>query len=129
MKRLTVQQILFVHARLVAETGGSHGVRDLGLLESAAERPFGTFEGQDLYPDLFTKAAALMHSLVNNHPFIDGNKRTAFAAAVLFLELNGYKFLASNNEAAEFMLAAASGEVTLQQIIAWIKGNSEILKI
>ena len=80
---LTPEQVLFIHSRLVAETGGSHGVRDLGLLESAVARPRATFDGKELYPDLFTKTAVLMDSLINNHPFLDGNKRTGITAAGL----------------------------------------------
>lgn len=76
MKYLTVEQVLFIHARLVSEISGTHGVRDLGLLESAVARPQATFEGNDLYSDIFSKAAALMESLIGNHPFVDGNKRT-----------------------------------------------------
>lgn len=82
---LTPQQVLFIHARLIATTGGEHGVRDVGLLASAVARPQATFDGADLYPDLSEKAAALMDSLTRNHPFVDGNKRTAIAAAALFL--------------------------------------------
>jgi len=71
----------------------------MGLLESALARPQATFEGVDLYSDLWTKAASLMHSLVQNHPFIDGNKRTALVATGLFVELNGFELTASNDEA------------------------------
>lgn len=73
---LTVPQILFIHARLIDETGGAHGLRDLGALEAASARPQATFAEQELYPDFFSKAAALLDSLINNHPFVDGNKRT-----------------------------------------------------
>ncbi|HUM70888.1 MAG TPA: type II toxin-antitoxin system death-on-curing family toxin, partial [Chloroflexota bacterium] len=86
---LTAQQVLFIHARLIATTGGEHGVRDIGLLESAVARPQATFDGVELYPDLFHKAAALMESLAQNHPFVDGNKRTAITATAMFLRRNG----------------------------------------
>ncbi len=95
MRYLTAEQVLFLHARLIEETGGSHGIRDVGLLQSAVARPRATFEGEDLYPDVCSKAAALMHSLINNHPFVDGNKRTGTAALKSFEptlsvpELNG----------------------------------------
>ena len=81
MTYLTVEQVLFIHMRLIAETGGSPGLRDLGLLASAVARPQATFGGEDLYPDLLSKAAALMDSLVRNHPFVDGNKRVGITAA------------------------------------------------
>ena len=71
---LTPEQVLFIHARLITETGALIGSWDSGLLQSAVARPQATFDGQELYPDVFSKAAALMDSLVNNHPFVDGNK-------------------------------------------------------
>ena len=92
---MTVEQVLFLHSRLVEETGGAHGVRDLGLLESAVARPGATFGGEDLYAEVFRKAAALMASLILNHPFVDGNKRTGIAAAALFLARNGCQLMAT----------------------------------
>ncbi|MCP4422486.1 MAG: hypothetical protein GY805_38240 [Chloroflexi bacterium] len=77
IRYLTPQQVLFIHSRLIATTGGEHGIRDLGLLESAVARPRATFDGADLYPDLFLKTAVFMESLSPNHPFVDGDKRTA----------------------------------------------------
>ena len=86
---VSVEQLLRLHARQVERFGGLPGLRDRGGLESAAARPAMTFGGDDLFPDLAAKAAALMHSLVMNHPFVDGNKRTALAACLVFLEANG----------------------------------------
>lgn len=121
---LTVPQILFLHARLVDETGGSHGLRDLGLLEAASARPQAAFEGEELYPDLFSKAGALMDSLINNHPFVDGNKRTGIAAAGLFLQQNGYRLTATNPELEAFTLKVASGQIRVSEIAAWLTANS-----
>ncbi|MCB0062562.1 MAG: type II toxin-antitoxin system death-on-curing family toxin, partial [Caldilineaceae bacterium] len=101
---LTAAQVLFIHDRLIAETGGSPGIRDLGLLAAAVARPQATFDGVDLYPTRFTKAAALMASLVNNHPFVDGNKRVGITAAGLFLRLNSYRLRATNAELERFTL-------------------------
>jgi len=121
---LTVEEVLLLHARLIQRTGGSGGVRDMGSLESALTRPQATFEGQDLYPDLWSKAAALMQSLIRNHPFVDGNKRAALTATGLFLELNGYMLTASNDEAAHFALRAAVGEVDVEAMAAWLENHS-----
>ena len=121
MKLLTPEQVLFIHARLVAETGGMHGVRDIGLLESAVARPQATFDGLELYPALFLKAAALIDSLINNHPFVDGNKRTGIAAAALLLRLNGYRLTASNLELEKFTLQVAMYHLPLSQIAAWFE--------
>jgi death-on-curing protein len=121
MKLLTPEQVLFIHARLVAETGGMHGVRDLGLLESAVARPQATFDGMELYTTLFMKAAALLDSLINNHPFVDGNKRTGIAAAALLLRINGYHLTVTNPELERFTLQVATHHLPLPQIAAWFE--------
>jgi death-on-curing protein len=121
---LTAEQVLFVHYRLLSETGGEHGLRDLGLLESAIARPQVTFEGYELYPDIFEKASALMESLINNHPFLDGNKRTGIACAVLFLKQNGISFSAKNAELEKFTLRVASSNVGRSEIAKWLKKHS-----
>jgi death-on-curing protein len=118
---LSPEQILFLHSRLIAETGGAHGVRDLGMLLSAIGRPQATFEEKDLYSDLFLKAAALTDSLVRNHPFVDGNKRTAIASAALFLRLNGHQLVVENNEMVRFALACAQSQLSLDEIVEWFK--------
>ena len=105
MKYLSAEQILFIHARMIEETGGSHGVRDLGMLLSSLGRPQASFEDQDIYPGLFSKAAALMESLICNHPFVDGNKRTGATAAGLFLRRNGYRLTASNVDLVDALLS------------------------
>lgn len=125
MRYLTAEQVLFIHARLIAETGGEHGVRDLGLLQSAVSRPQASFEGQDLYPDVYHKAAALLESLINNHPFVDGNKRTGFTSAAMFLKINGFSLVASNQEVESFVLSIASGERSIETITDWLKTHSK----
>jgi death-on-curing protein len=124
MNYLTIEQVLFLHARLIEETGGSHGVRDLGLLESAVARPQATFGGADLYPDLSSKAAAFMESLIRNHPFIDGNKRTGIAAAALFLLQNGWRLKATNSELENFTLYVAESKPELSEITAWFQTHT-----
>ena len=121
MRYLTAEQVLFIHARLVDETGGMHGVRDVALLKSAVERPRATFEGKDLYRDLFRKAAALMESLIGNRPFLDGNKRTAVAAAGIFLMLNGYELGASQKELETFTMDMALKKRDIQDAAAWFR--------
>lgn len=121
---LTPEQVLFLHSRLIAETGGGHGLRDLGMLLSALGRPQGTFDGKDLYPDLFSKAAALIDSLVRNHPFVDGNKRTAITSAALFLRMNGYRLKVENEEMVRFTLACAQSQLSLDEIMDWFKQYS-----
>jgi death-on-curing protein len=125
MKYLTAEQVLFIHARLIAETGGSHGVRDLSRLESAVKRPQATFDGKELYPDLFMKTAALLDSLVNNHPFMDGNKRTGISSAALFLHANGWHLTAGNAELVEFTLQAAVSHPDLAVLAEWFRQKSK----
>jgi death-on-curing protein len=124
MRYLTVEQVLFLHARLIAETGGSHGIRDIGLLESAIARPQATFEAKDLYPDVFSKAAALLHSLISNHPFVDGNKRVGIGAAALFLRANGFVLAATNSELETFALRAARGELGVPEAARWLEEHT-----
>ena len=121
---LTAEQVLFIHYRLVSETGGEHGVRDIGLLESAIARPSATFDNQELYTNIFQKAAALMESVINNHPFTDGNKRTGIACAVLFLKQNGIPFSARNSDLERFTLRVASSKIRLSEIAKWLKSHS-----
>jgi death-on-curing protein len=124
MKYLSAEQVLFIHARLISETGGSHGVRELGLLESAVARPQATFEDKELYDDLFVKAAALMDSLINNHPFVDGNKRTGIAAAALFLRQNGWQLNAPATDLEIQTLRAAAEGIPIKELGDWLRSNS-----
>lgn len=121
MKYLTTEQVLFIHSRLIDKTGGSHGIRDLGLLQSAASRPRATFGGRELYPDIFQKAAALIESLTKNHPFIDGNKRTAIASAGIFLEKNGYLLETTQKELERFARRLAAGKVSFEDAVKWFR--------
>lgn len=128
MNYLTPEQILFLHARLISETGGTQGVRDLGLLVSAVGRPQATFEGSELYPDIYVKASALMHSLIQNHPFVDGNKRTGIAAASIFLQVNGFRLTAANREVEVYTLSVARGEQEVPAIASWLEKHSESIE-
>jgi death-on-curing protein len=121
---LSPEQVLFLHSRIISATGGAHGVRDLGMMLSALGCPQATFEDQELYPDLFTKTAALMDSLVRNHPFVDGNKRTAITAAGLFLWINSYQLTVENNEMVHFTLACAQSQLSMDDIANWFKQHS-----
>jgi death on curing protein len=125
MKYLTAEQVLFIHARLIAETGGIHGVRDLSRLESAVKRPQTTFDGKELYPDIFMKAAALLDSLVNKHPCMDGNKPTGISSAALFLQANGWQLAAENDELVEFTLQVAVSHPELIVLAEWLRQKSK----
>jgi len=100
-------------------------VRDLSMLLSALGRPQASFDDRDLYPDLFSKAAALMDSLIRNHPYMDGNKRSAIAATGLFLAINGYTLNVKDEEMVRFTLACAQSQVALDEIQEWLKLHCE----
>ena len=121
---LTAEQVLFLHDRLIEETGGEHGVRDLGGLESALARPQAAFGGTEFYPDLMTKAAVLMDGLTRNHPFIDGNKRASIATAALFLQVNGYRLTATNPELEEFPIYVTTTKPSIDEIADWFRAKT-----
>ncbi|MBA2304458.1 MAG: type II toxin-antitoxin system death-on-curing family toxin [Acidobacteria bacterium] len=118
---LSVAQLLDLHRVLLRAFGGSEGLRDRGGLASAAARPSSTFGGEDLYPDLAAKAAALMHSLLLNHPFVDGNKRVGAAAAELFFRVNGLELDASDEELEAMTIAIATGDVEAEALAIWFR--------
>lgn len=118
---LSVEQLLRIHAQQASRFGGATGVRDEGALEAAVARPQATFGGEDLYPDLAAKAAALLHSLVASHPLVDGNKRTAAMAAELLLLFNGYELAATDDMFEEVVMATARGQLDAEALAIWIR--------
>lgn len=118
---LSLEQVLALHRVQVRRFGGSAGVRDRGALLSALARPQATFGGEDLYEDVPAKAAALMHSLVMNHPFVDGNKRIGAHAALQFLVVNGWQPLITPSELVEITMATARGEVEAEALAIWFR--------
>ena len=125
MKILGYRQVLWIYRRVIEDTGGDFGIRDEGLLRSALARPQTSFGGQDLYPTLFEKAAALLESIVRNHPFIDGNKRVAWECLDLMLDLNGYRISADPHRASELMMKVIEHKVTVQEIADWVQQHSK----
>ncbi len=108
---IALEEALAIHAELIEATGGSHGVRDQGGLEAALARPFATFDGQELYPDPVVKAAALLESVVKNHPFVDGNKRTGYVLARLILLTYDMDLQASDDEEYDLVIRVATGQL------------------
>lgn len=124
MKYLYPKQVLYLYQQIIEQTGGALGLRDQGLLESAVYRPQASFGGQDLYPDVFSKAAALGHSIIRNHPFVDGNKRVGFEVMRLMLRLNGQDLQASADRTYDVVMEIARGALTEQGIADWLKHHS-----
>ena len=120
MRYLTVAEVLEINADLM---GGQAALRDRGLLESAVARPQASAFGGDAYPDIVSKAAALLHSLVLDHPFVDGNKRTAVLAMLVFASLNGFQLRWDQKDALDFVLRLASGDVDLVDVIQFLRSR------
>ena len=124
MRYLTLGEVVALHRRLIAATGGASGIRDLGGLESAIAQPRAGFGGDDLYPGVIEKAAALGFSIVMGHPFVDGNKRTGHAAMETFLVLNGYELSAPVDEQERVMLALAAGDLSRDDFLDWVRTHA-----
>ncbi len=120
MRALTVADLLTLHDLLIQETGGMNGLRDPGLLESAALSPYQTFGGQDVYPTLPEKAARLCFSLIQDHPFLDGNKRIGVLAMLTLLELNHCFLSPTDDDLIRLGLGVASGSISAEQVRDWI---------
>jgi len=124
LKWITLEDIVLIHWHVIRQTGGAHGIMNPGGLESAVARPFTGYGGKTLFPDLFAKAAALIHAIISFHPFVDGNKRTALVAADVSLRLNGYRMVPSEQVEPVFW-AIARGEKDIEQITDWLKMHTE----
>ncbi len=122
---LSKEQVLQLHTRLIETTGGSDGIRDAGMLDSALNNPFQSFCGEELYPSIQAKAAQLCFGLVKNHAMIDGNKRLGAHVMLVFLALNGYELSYSQKELSDTILALASGEIGAEKMLQWIIGHQK----
>lgn len=121
MRYLTLEEVRELHRRVIAQSGGPLGIRDMGSLLSAVAQPGMTFDGQDLYPTLPEKAAALGYSLIQNHPFLDGNKRVGHLAMEVFLVLNGYELDAEVDVQERLILDIASGQASRAHLVIWVR--------
>ena len=117
---IDIQEVLVIHDTLIVQFGGSNGIRDYNLLVSAINRPYTGTGDTEFYPTIHEKAAALIESIVKNHPFVDGNKRTGYVIMRLFLLNNGFDIQASQDEKYTFVIRIASGSLTIEHITSWI---------
>lgn len=124
MKRLSKEQVIKIHNMLISQTGGSDGIRDEGLLESALNAPFETFDGEYIYRTIKAKAAKLGYFLVKNHPFIDGNKRIGILVMITFLEINGVEVTCTDEELITLGLGLADGTIDDEDLLNWIIDHS-----
>ena len=120
MKTLDKELIISIHDQLISTTGGSDGIKDENMLESAIYAPFQTFAGEDFFPTIYQKAARLGFGLVSNHPFVDGNKRIAACAMLTFLDINDIELECTNDELSEIFLAIADDKAKNDDLLSWI---------
>ena len=126
MTKFTKEKVLLLHQYITAETGGTVGVRDEGLLESALQSAFATFDGRELYPSKEEKAARIGASLVSDHSFLDGNKRIGMYAMLTFLETNGVRIECTDEDIVQTGLALADGTMTYDGLLAWIREHAAL---
>jgi death-on-curing protein len=112
---------------MIKKHGGSSGVRDMGMLKSAIFRPFATYGGEDLYKDIYLKSGALIQSIAKNHPFVDGNKRTAYTVTYTFLKLNRIQITISDKQVVRFMVRVTVENLSVDEISSWLKEHSKEL--
>ncbi|MDK6472684.1 type II toxin-antitoxin system death-on-curing family toxin [Gardnerella pickettii] len=123
MKYLTREQVIKLHQALIETSGGSSGIRDAGMLDSALKTPLQTFDENELFPSVLDKAARLAFGLIKNHPFIDGNKRIGTHAMLIFLALNGIMLSYNDEELIDIILKVASGKANENDLYTWIKNH------
>ncbi len=123
MIRFSQEKVLLLHKLITEETGGDPSLRDIGLMDSALESAFQTFGGEELYPSKEEKAARIGFSLISNHAFVDGNKRIGMYVLLTFLETNGIHINPTNEDVVRVGLAVASGEMTYEDLLTWIREN------
>lgn len=121
MIKFSKEKVLLLHQLIAEETGGNVGIRDTGLLESALENVYATFDGEELYKTKEEKGARLGYSLISNHAFVDGNKRIGVYVMLTFLETNGIEISCTNDEVVEIGLGVASGKISYEQLLKWVK--------
>ena len=127
IRYLTLADVLSLHADLLAASGGAAGIRDLGRVQAALAQPMASFDDAELYPTLVAKAAALGFSLIQGHPFVDGNKRIGHAAMEVFLFLNGLEIVAPTDEQEATVLAVAAGSLTREALTSWLERHLQPL--
>ena len=122
---IPINEIEILHSLVIEKYGGAFGIRDSNALESALKRPFQTYNGKELHETIIDKAAALIESILYNHPFVDGNKRTGYITMRLFLNINGMDILTFPNDKYQFVMDIASGKINFTMIVNWLEHNTK----
>ncbi|WP_346355767.1 type II toxin-antitoxin system death-on-curing family toxin [Azotosporobacter soli] len=124
MRYLHMEEIIYLYTEMIRRTGGTAGLQDENALEEILNKPMVAFEGEDLYPDVFTKVAVLLYAMINNKPFQDGNKRIAVLAALFSLRINGYHVIAAQDKIIDMVKDVAAGRSKVDHLVTWFKKNT-----
>lgn len=124
MRYLSLEEIIYIYTEVIRRTGGEPGITNEGLLESVLNKPLVTFEGEELYPDLFTKVAVFIYAFISGRPFVDGNKRTALLCAMFLLRTNGYQVIAPRDGLVELIGGIESGQNKVDHLVTWLRKNT-----
>ncbi len=124
-----VKSVLELHEAVLKQYGGASGIRDNNLLDSALNRPFQTFDGEDLYSSIYEKAAAVLQSIIINHPFIDGNKRTGFLLCETLLLEDKIEINAPEDDNYEFVIQVSTSELSFEEIVLWLRQHTQLMNV
>lgn len=124
MRYLSLEEVIYIYTELIQRTGGQPGIRDEKILEEVLAKPLVAFEGEELYPDLFTKVSVLMYALVNSKPFVSGNKRIAVMCGLFILRSNGYQLIVKQDKLIDVVMGIENGSYTVDRLISWFQKNS-----
>ena len=124
MRYLSLEEVIYIYTELIQRTGGQPGIRDEKILEEVLAKPLVAFEGEELYPDLFTKVSVLMYALVNSKPFVSGNKRIAVMCGLFILRSNGYQLIVKQDKLIDVVMGIENGSYTVDYLISWFQKNS-----
>jgi death-on-curing protein len=124
MRYLSLEEVIYIYSEAVSRTGGIPGIDDEAVLENILAKPLVTFEGEDLYPDIYTKVSVLLYSMITNRPFSSANKQTALLCALFILRANGYSVIANQDSIAELAEGTESGRFTVDNLVSWFRKNA-----
>ena len=124
MRYIALEEVIYIYTEIIRRTGGDPGIADETALENVLAKPMVTFEGDELYPDVFTKAAVLLFAFITNRPFLEGNKRTAVICTLFVLKVNGYHIIAPQENLIDFVFGIAKGTYKVDHLIVWLRKNA-----
>lgn len=124
IRYLSLEEVIYIYSEVIEKTGGQAGIAEEKLLENVLEKPMVQFEGEEIYPDVFTKSAVLMYAMVTSRPFVDGNKRTALACAIFLLKANGYQVVSAQENIVEVIKGTSEGKYHVDYLVNWLKRNT-----